>query len=72
MADEQSICPQSEGNGKEEITRDPRKLEIVANLQNGGKQASICMRLDLTKTTVSTIGKKRDSDKELQVLQFQR
>ena len=33
------------------------KLEIIASIEKGEKQTSVCQRLGLAKTTVNTIGR---------------
>ena len=40
-----------------------QKLDIVTRIDNGEKQASVCKRFNLSKTTVSTIWKNRESIK---------
>ena len=37
------------------------KIEIISNIEKGEKQATICKRLGLPKTTVSSIWKNRES-----------
>ena len=37
-----------------------QKLEIIASIESGERQASVCKRLDLAKTTVSSIWRGRD------------
>ena len=37
-----------------------QKLDIITDIEKGETQASVCRRLDLSKTTVSTIWRSRE------------
>ena len=48
-----------------------QKLDIIASIEKGEKQISVCQWLSLAKTTVNTIWKHGESQAQLGILQFQ-